>query len=72
MRGAWDDSRKLKEILQDLRVSRHLRPIYRLIAVEKESLWLPGYGLSEKFKVLPESSQICRLRIRLVTSDRRP
>ncbi len=65
--------RKLKEILQDLQVPRNLRPIYPVLASQKETLrvlWVPSYGLSENFKVLPESSQICLLKIRLQSRSR--
>ena len=57
--------RKLKEIFVDLEIPREQRAFYPVLASEKELLWVPGYGLSEKVKVRPDSKKIFRLRIKL-------
>jgi hypothetical protein len=55
--------KKLKEILQSLKVPRQLRPIYPLVVDEQESLWVPGFEISEKTRIAPDSKKICRCQI---------
>ena len=57
--------RKLKEIFMDLEIPREQRAFYPLLASEKELLWVPGYGISEKVRVRPDSRKIFLLRIKL-------
>ena len=55
--------KKLKEILQSLKVPRQLRPIYPLVVDDQESLWVPGFEISEKTRIAPDSKKICRCQI---------
>jgi len=55
--------KKLKEILQELKVPRHLRPIYPLITDHSQLLWVPGYAISEKSKLTPASRRIFLFKI---------
>ena len=57
--------RKLKEIFVDLEIPREQRAFYPVLASEKELLWVPGYGISEKFKVSISSRKIFLLKIKL-------
>jgi tRNA(Ile)-lysidine synthase len=57
--------RKLKDIFTDLEIPREQRAFYPVLASEKELLWVPGYGISEKVKVSPGSRKIFLLRIGL-------
>ncbi len=57
--------KKLKDIFMELKVPRHLRRIYPLVSDQRDLLWVPGYGISEKVMVKGDSKKIARLILRL-------
>jgi len=58
--------RKLKKIFIELKVPRELRKIYPVLADDKELIWVPGFSLSEKAKVKPDSAPLCLLKLSLM------
>jgi len=57
--------RKLKEILQELKVPREQRKIYPLLFAGDELVWIPGFGISEKARLKSGSENTAQLVITL-------
>ena len=57
--------KKLKDIFMELKVPRHLRRTYPLVSDQRDLLWVPGYGVSERVRIKPDSQKIARLVLKL-------
>jgi len=57
--------KKLKDIFMELKVPRHLRRVYPLVSDQRDLLWVPGYGVSERVRIKPDSQKIARLVLKL-------
>ncbi len=64
MRGR---SRKLKDYLRDRGVPQELRDNMPLVFSDETLIWVPGVGLAESGKVLPESENLLELVLECLT-----
>jgi len=55
--------RKLKEILQELKVPREQRKIYPLLFAGDELVWIPGFGISEKARLKSAPQKTAKLAV---------
>lgn len=65
MRGR---SRKLKDYLRDRGVPQELRDNMPLVFSDETLVWVPGVGLAESGKVLPESENLLELVLECLTT----
>ncbi len=56
-------SRKLQDVLVDLRVPAAVRPRLPLVVAEEEIVWVCGFAVAERGRITPETVEIVRLSL---------
>jgi len=54
-------TRKLSDVLTDRKIPRQKRECLPLLCSENEVLWIPGYTVSERVKVTPQTARILHI-----------